>query len=81
LDAYGNTATSYTGTVHFTSTDPLAQLPADYTFTASDQGVHFFRVTFGTSGSEQLMVSDGVFSDRNTYVAQGHSVPSVSYIP
>ena len=42
MDAYGNTATGYTGTVHFTSTDGAAVLPADYTFTAGDAGVHTF---------------------------------------
>jgi streptogramin lyase len=42
LDPYGNFATGYTGTVHFTSTDPQASLPADYTFTAADNGVHTF---------------------------------------
>jgi len=31
-DAYGNLATKYTGTVHFTSSDGSATLPADYTF-------------------------------------------------
>ena len=33
-DAYGNVATGYTGTVAFTSSDPQACFPADYTFTA-----------------------------------------------
>src|SRR5262249_11692231 len=38
-DAFGNTATSYTGTVQFVSSDPHpAILPADYTFTAADAG-------------------------------------------
>src|SRR5205085_2134946 len=32
LDAYGNTASGYTGTVHFTSTDGQAVLPDDYNF-------------------------------------------------
>jgi len=41
-DAYGNIVTGYTGTVHFTSTDNKATLPSNYTFTASDQGVHTF---------------------------------------
>ena len=41
-DAFGNTATGYTGTVHFTSTDGQAVLPADYTFTAGDAGIHTF---------------------------------------
>jgi hypothetical protein len=39
-DAYGNTATSYTGTVKFTSSDSKARLPANYSFTAMDAGVH-----------------------------------------
>src|SRR6185436_12729796 len=32
-DAYGNVASGYQGTVHFTSSDVQAGLPADYTFT------------------------------------------------
>src|SRR5262249_9118665 len=63
LDTYGNIATTYNGTVHFTSNDPLAQLPTDCAFTASDQGVHAFNVAFGTIGSEQVTVTDGSFSD------------------
>jgi hypothetical protein len=42
LDPYGNTATSYRGTVHFTSSDPQASVPGDGTFTAADNGVHTF---------------------------------------
>src|SRR5262249_61608751 len=41
-DPYGNTATGYAGTVHFTSSDGQAVLPADYAFTAADAGVHSF---------------------------------------
>src|SRR6516162_6962623 len=41
-DAYGNVVSGYTGTIHFTSTDSRATLPANYTFTASDKGVHTF---------------------------------------
>ena len=37
-NADGSTNTGYRGTVHFTSSDPQAVLPADYTFTAADQG-------------------------------------------
>jgi N-acetylneuraminic acid mutarotase len=60
VDRYGNTATSYTGTVHFGSTDPQgASLPEDYTFTAADAGVHTFaaRATLFTAGSQTVMVS------------------------
>jgi hypothetical protein len=42
VDAYGNTVTDYAGTVHFTTDDPQAMLPADYTFTAADAGSHTF---------------------------------------
>ena len=42
-DAFGNTATGYTGTVHFTSTDaPGRSLPANYTFIGGDNGAHTF---------------------------------------
>jgi hypothetical protein len=58
LDTFGNVATGYTGTVHFTSSDPKATLPADYTFTAADAGVHTFSVTFNTIGTESLTVTD-----------------------
>src|SRR5262249_34969075 len=37
-DPYGNTASGYRGTAHFSSSDPPATLPADYTFAASDNG-------------------------------------------
>lgn len=65
LDRFGNVATGasgpppYTGTVHFTSTDPLAMLPPDYTFTASDAGVHRFSdVVLLTPGDQTITVSD-----------------------
>jgi hypothetical protein len=49
---------NYTGTVHFTSTDAAATLPADYTFTASDHGFHTFAVTWATAGTQTLTVTD-----------------------
>jgi hypothetical protein len=58
LDQYGNTATGYTGTVHFTSTDPRAALPADYPFVAGDAGTHTFSAAFGTAGSQNLTATD-----------------------
>src|SRR5207248_303029 len=57
-DASGNTATGYTGTVHFTSSDGHAVLPADYTFTAADAGVHTFSVTLKTAGSRSVTATD-----------------------
>jgi hypothetical protein len=59
LDAYGNTVTGYLGTVTFTSSDPAAVLPANYTFTSADNGAHSFNVTFETSGtSRSVTVTD-----------------------
>jgi Tol biopolymer transport system component len=57
-DAYGNTATGYRGTVHFTSSDGQAALPANYTFTATDAGVHTFSATLKTAGTRSLTATD-----------------------
>jgi hypothetical protein len=63
-DAYNNTVTGYTGTVHFTSSDASATLPADYAFTAGDQGVHIVAggVTLFTAGSQTISATDTVSS-------------------
>jgi hypothetical protein len=58
-DDYGNATPAYRGTVHFTSTDPAATLPTDYTFTAADAGVHAFTTpVFRTAGAQSLTVTD-----------------------
>jgi hypothetical protein len=57
-DSSGQVVPGYTGTVHFASTDGAAALPADYTFTAADNGVHTFSVTFKTAGAQALTVTD-----------------------
>src|SRR5207244_12097669 len=57
-DANGNLAASYTGTVHFTSSDAQAVLPEDYTFTAADAGQHTFSTTLKTAGSQSLTATD-----------------------
>ncbi|MGA9526121.1 MAG: lamin tail domain-containing protein, partial [Myxococcaceae bacterium] len=57
-DAYGNLATSFTGTVSFSSTDPAASKLANYTFTSADQGQHTFtRIVLRTQGSQIVSVS------------------------
>jgi hypothetical protein len=58
LDANGNVASNYTGTIHFTSTDPSATLPADYTFSPSDGGTQSFTVTLTKSGNQTVTVTD-----------------------
>jgi hypothetical protein len=59
-DAYGNVATGYRGTVHFTSSDSQATLPADYTFTSADAGTHTFTATLQTLGTQSITVADTV---------------------
>jgi hypothetical protein len=67
-DASGSPLTSYTGTIHFTSTDtgmlPGSDLPSDYQFTSCssvcDNGVHMFTVTFRTQGTQSITVTDTV---------------------
>jgi hypothetical protein len=61
-DAYGNTATGYTGTIHFTSSDLQAVLPANYTFTAADSGTHTFRTTLKTAGARSITATDTLLS-------------------
>jgi hypothetical protein len=60
LNANGTVNTGYTGTVQFSSSDPQAVLPADYTFTAADQGMHTFTVTLKTAGSQSITATDTV---------------------
>ncbi|HEY2354392.1 MAG TPA: hypothetical protein VGH79_05780 [Gaiellaceae bacterium] len=71
LDATGATVQGYTGTVHFTANDPQAVLPADYTFTATDAGVHTFTggVTMKTeSAAATVTVSaPGLSSSSQTF--------------
>jgi hypothetical protein len=58
LDANNRVVTNYTGTVHFTSTDPNAILPPNYTFLPSDQGKHVFSASFAAAGTQTLTVTD-----------------------
>jgi hypothetical protein len=58
-DAYGNVATGFRSPVTFTSTDSQAVLPASYTYTATDAGVHTFSVTLKTVGSQSLTATGG----------------------
>lgn len=57
-DSSGQVVPGYLGTVHFTSSDGAAVLPADYTFTAADNGVHTFNVILKTAGNQTLTVTD-----------------------
>ena len=55
LDASNNVVTSYAGTVHFTSTDVQATLPANSTLT---NGTETFSATMKTPGGQTISVTD-----------------------
>ncbi len=64
-DAFNNTATGYTGTVHFISTDPAPTLPGNYTFVGGDSGTKTFSVTLNTTGSRTVTATDTVTGSIN----------------
>ena len=67
--ADGSVDNNYTGTVHFTSTDSQAALPADYTFTASDQGVHTFTgLVLRKKGYQKITITDTLGSSLTASV-------------
>ena len=55
LNPDGSADTGYTGTVHFTSSDPQAVLPADFTVL---NGVDTFTATLKTAGIQSLTATD-----------------------
>lgn len=59
LDKAGNPTTNYSGTVHFSSSDVLAALPANSTLT---NGSGTFSVTLETGGSQTITATDTVTS-------------------
>ena len=48
----------YTGTVHFTSSDPNAVLPPDYTYNLADNAVHPFPFTLNSAGNQTITATD-----------------------
>ena len=68
VDAFNNVATTYRGTVHFTTTDTGSGsvLPADYTFTSGDNGTHTFSgVALATAGSQTVTATDTTTNSVN----------------
>jgi hypothetical protein len=61
-DAFGNRVIGYRGTVHFTSSDPQASLPSNYTFTAADHGIHTFTAKLDSAGLQSITATDRVTS-------------------
>ena len=57
-DAYGNPATTYTGTMVVLSSDPRASLPPPVTYTAADAGSHVFTAALLSTGVQTLSATD-----------------------
>jgi hypothetical protein len=81
VDAFGNATPTYLGTIHFTSSDPLAQLPADYHFVAGDTGEHTFTtLTLETPGPQAVNVADtfaaAVFGSAPVFVTSPGDRPA-----
>jgi hypothetical protein len=78
----GSAATSYTGSVAFTSTDAAGVLPPTYTFTAADGGGHDFMVALNTAGVQTITATDttdsGLNAHEDTMVVAG---PAYYYVP
>ena len=80
LDLFGRTVPGYTGTVHFTSSDSAAGLPAAYTFTTGaggDNGVHTFTATLNTAGSQTLTATD---SGGNSLTGSSAAIPTQALV-
>jgi hypothetical protein len=61
FDPFRQPAVGYTGTIHFTSGNPGATLPADYTFQLSDGGQATFPgVSLSVAGTWDLTATDAV---------------------
>ena len=70
LDATNAVVPTYTGTVHITTSDTAAKLPADATLA---QGVGTFTVTFNTAGNQTITASDTV-GDASSGISPAVSV-------
>jgi hypothetical protein len=55
----GSTATGYTGTIQFSSSDPRATLPSNYTYVSADNGVHTFTgIILDKAGTQYVVAND-----------------------
>ena len=84
-DQFNNLATTYRGTVHFTTTDAGAGvvLPADYTFTSGDNGTHTFTnlVSLVTAGPQTVTVTDTTHQLGHRHLGDDHRHSRASHPP
>jgi putative cell wall-binding protein len=77
LDSTNAIATTYAGTVHFSSTDAGAILPADSTFSG---GVGSFSVTFSSAGTQHVTVTDTSTSSITGTSGSVHVTQSTTHL-
>jgi YVTN family beta-propeller protein len=73
LDTMGAVVPTYTGTVHISTSDTTAKLPADATLA---QGVGTFTVAFNTTGNQTITASDTV-GDASSGISPAVSVKPI----
>lgn len=81
VDKDGKPLTSYVGTVAFSSTDTVAYLPAQYTFTAADAGGHDFMTTLNTVGMQTLTATDAGDATLTGAATTDVEGPAYYYVP
>lgn len=65
-DLFGNLPTNYSGTLHFTSSDAAAVLPADFAMTGATGS---FNATLKTPGNQTITVSDSALTGNSSDIA------------
>jgi uncharacterized repeat protein (TIGR03803 family) len=76
LDAAGNVAIGYTGTIHCTSSGAAAIVPPPYTFTPADKGQHTFTITPQAAGTLTIQ-----FADQANPTIGGSATVTVMAVP
>lgn len=78
FDAFGNVADGFAGTVTFTSSDPKALLPANFTFAPADKGTRSFTVVLSTAGDTTVSAASTSLVGATGNVKIGHAATALS---
>ena len=70
-------------TIHFSTTDARGVLPADYTFTASDDGAHVFSLTLDQAGTELVTITGpgGGYTQSESVVVLPAAASQIVFVP
>jgi streptogramin lyase len=80
VDQTNQPVPSYTGTIQVTTTDTQANVPVNYTFLASDLGVHAGTIVLNTPGSQVVTITDvGDPSKTGSITVVVPSPPSIHF--